>query len=194
MSVEEKVNQKNKETYKQFEDNIFKWQSSYSIIRKKEEVHSDIEFANMRKFAARVYEHILKSYHDEVLDSASHVSSNFTNIRSAIKFNYQNATEACISFLNDKIESFALLYESNPTHFSLYNPNLAEIKQKLSESFYMYELKNLMSSNRTFLSQEYDRLLRRFEEIRDKKIDFISGRKNRHENIIKRLKACYEEL
>ncbi|WP_331775482.1 dynamin family protein [Sulfurospirillum sp. 1612] len=194
VAIEEKVNKRNQEVYQDFEEQIFRWHSSYSIIRKKEEVHSDIEFANMRKFAARVYEHILKPYHDEVLDSASHVSSNFTHIRSAIKFNYQNATEACISFLNNKIESFALLYESNPTRFSLYNPNLDEIKQKLSESFYMYELKNLMSSNRTFLSQEYERLSHRFEEIKNQKIDFINSRKNRHEKIIERLNQCREEL
>ncbi len=192
--IENRVNQKNKEIYKKFEENIFMWQSPYSIIRKKEDIHSDIEFANMRKFAARVYEHILKPYNDEVLDSHALISSNFEHINSSIKFNYQNATEVCISFLNDKIDSFAKLYEENPTRFPLYQPNLDEIKQRLSESFYMYELKNLMSSSRTFLSKDYDRLIEKFQNIKDEKIEFINKRKNRHENIIKLLKECMGEL
>ncbi|MDX1809562.1 MAG: dynamin family protein [Sulfurospirillaceae bacterium] len=194
VEIEERVNTKNKEIYDKFEEKIFRWQSPYSIIRKKEEIHSDIEFANIRKFAARVYEHILKPYHDEVSHSSSLVSSNFTHIRSSVKFNYHNATEACISFLNNKIDSFSKLYEENPTRFSLYNPSLAEIKQKLTESFYMYELNNLMSSNRTFLSNDYDRLTAKFEEIKNQKIDFVNQRKNRHKKIIKLLEECTDSL
>lgn len=194
VEIEENVNNKNKQIYKKFEEMIFRWQNPYSIIRKKEEIHSDIEFANIRKFAARVYEHILKPYHDEVSHSSSLVSSNFTHIRSSIKFNYQNATETCISFLNNKIESFSKLYEENPTRFTLYNPSLEEIKQKLTETFYMYELKNLMSSNRTFLSNDYDRLIEKFEEIKNQKIDFVNQRKNRHMNIIKLLQECSDSL
>ncbi len=193
-SIEEEVHQRNSEIYKKFEEKIYRWQSPYSIIRKKEKIHSDIEFANMRKFAARVYEHILKPYNDEMLASFSHISSGFKHIGSAIEFNYQNATSTCISFLDDKIESFVELYEQNPTRFSLYQPSLEDIKQRLEESFHMYKLENIMNKNRTFLSQEYDKLQEKFSDIFLEKEAFIDKQKNRHSKIIDLLKNCQKDL
>ncbi len=192
--IQNRVDETNSKIYKKFEEDIYRWQSPYSIIRKKEEIHSDIEFANIRKFAARVYEHILKPYNDEMLKSRAHVSSGFEHILSAIEFNYQNATGICISFLNEKMESFAKLYEQNPTRFSLYYPTLEDIKHRLNESFFIYKLENLMNKNRTFLNLDYDRVSETFHNIKQEKLDFIDKTKNRHENIIKLLKKCQKEL
>jgi small GTP-binding protein len=189
-NIEKEVHEKNQEIYKKFEEKIYRWQSPYSIIRKKEKIHSDTEFANMRKFAARVYEHILKPYNDEMLESFAHISSGFRHIESAIEFNYQNATSTCISFLDDKIESFVELYEQNPTRFSLYQPSLEDIKQRLVESFYMYKLENIMIKDRTFLSKEYDRLQENFSAIFKEKEAFVNKQKNRHSKIIDLLKNC----
>jgi len=188
-SIEEEVHKRNEEIYKRFEQKIYRWQSPYGIIRKKEKIHSDIEFANMRKFVARVYEHILKPYNDEVLKSFALISSGFKHIGSAIEFNYQNATSTTISFLEHKIESFVEVYEQNPTRFSLYTPSLEDIKQRLHESFYMYKLENIMNKNRTFLSQDYDRLQEEFGTIYQEKTEFINKQKNRYLKIIELLKT-----
>ncbi|MFK5880669.1 MAG: dynamin family protein [Sulfurospirillum sp.] len=192
--IETKVNNTNMQIYKNFQEEIYMWQSPYSILRKKDKIHSDIEFANIRKFAARVYEHILKPYNDEMLKSRAHVSSGFKHISSAIEFNYQNATGVCIAFLNNKMEEFARLYEQNPARFSLYHPTLEDIKNRLNESFFIYKLENLMDKNRTFLSADYDRIIKTFQGIKEEKIDFIDKTKKRHENIIKLLKECQKEL
>ncbi len=192
--IETKVNETNMQIYKNFQEEIYRWQSPYGILRKKEEIHSDIEFANIRKFVARVYEHILKPYSDEMLKSRAHVSSGFKHISSAIEFNYQNATGVCIAFLNDKMDEFARLYEQNPTRFSLYHPSLEDIKNRLNESFFIYKLEGLMDKNRTFLSVDYDRIIETFTEIKDEKLDFIDKTKNRHEKIIELLKKCQKEL
>ncbi len=192
--IEFRVNEKNKRVYEHFEKEMNKWQNPYSIIRKKDEIHSDIEFANIRKFAARVYEHILKPYHDEILNSYALISSEFNMILGAIKFNYENATEVCISFLNDKIKESIELYESNPAKFTLYTPPLQEIKERLHVAFHMYELDNLMNANRTFLSKDYERLIHNFQNIRDLKISFIENRKIRHEKILQTLISCKKSI
>ena len=192
--IENRVNQRNAGIYKKFEENIFLWQNPNSIIRKKESIHSDIEFANMRKFAARVYEHILKPYNDEVLKSFALVSSGFKHISSAIEFNYQNATQVCISFLDDKMGSFIELYEQNPTRFSLYYPTLEDIKHRLEESFFTYKLENLMNKNMTFLSSDYDRMSESFSSIKEDKIKFLNKTKNRYKKIIELLEECQKEL
>jgi small GTP-binding protein len=193
-SIEEEVHQRNEEIYKRFEEKIYRWQSPYSIIRKKEKIHSDIEFANMRKFAARVYEHVLKPYNDEMLQSFAHISSGFKHIGSAIEFNYQNATNACVSFLDENIESSVELYEQNPTRFSPYQPSLEDIKRRLEENFFIYKLENIMNKNRTFLSQEYDRLEEKFSNIFEEKKSFVNKQKNRHSKIIELLKSCEKDL
>ena len=193
-NIENRVNQKNAGIYKKFEDNIFLWQNPNSIIRKKESIQSDIEFANMRKFAARIYEHILKPYNEEVLKSFALVGSGFKHISSAIEFNYQNATEVCISFLADKMESFIKLYEQNPTRFSLYYPTLEDIKHRLEESFFTYKLENLMNKNRTFLSSDYDRMSESFLNIKKEKLEFLNKTKNRYKKIIELLEKCQKEL
>ena len=192
--IETRVNETNMQIYRSFQEEIYRWQSPYSILRKKEEIHSDIEFANIRKFAARVYEHILKPYNDEMLKSRAHVSSGFKHISSAIEFNYQNATGVCIGFLNDKMDEFAKLYEQNPTRFSLYHPSLEDIKNRLNESFFIYKLESLMDKNRTFLSVDYDRIIETFKEIKNEKLNFIDKTKNRHEKIIDMLEKCQREL
>ncbi len=192
--IELRVNQRNFEIYKKFEQSIYKWQSPYSILRKKEDIHSDIEFANMRKFAARVYEHILKPYNDEMLKSQAYVSSGFKHISSAIEFNYQNATEVCISFLNEKMNDFIKLYEQDPARFSLYRPTMQDIKERLTQSFFIYKLENLMDKNRTFLSKDYERISQSFQEIKQEKIEFVEKRKNRHKKIIELLQECQKEL
>ena len=192
--IEKKVNETNMEIYKNFQENIYRWQSPYSILRKKEAIHSDIEFANIRKFAARVYEHILKPYNDEMLKSRAYVSSGFKHIASAVEFNYQNATGVCIAFLNNKMEEFSRLYEENPARFSLYHPTLEDIKTRLNDSFFIYKLESLMDKRRTFLSADYDRILETFQTIKQEKLDFIDKTKNRHEKIIKVLIECKKEL
>jgi len=192
--IENRVNQKNYQIYKSFEENIYRWQSPYSILRKKDKIHSDIEFANMRKFVARVYEHILKPYNDEMLKSRAHVSSGFKHISSAIEFNYQNATQVCIGFLSDKMEEFARLYEQNPTRFSLYHPTMDDIKNRLSQSFYIYKLESLMDKNRTFLSVDYDRITDSFKELKEQKLEFVEKAKSRHLKIIEMLKECQKGL
>jgi hypothetical protein len=193
-NIESKVNETNMQIYTNFQENIYRWQSPYSILRKKDEIHSDIEFANIRKFAARVYEHILKSYSDEMLKSRANVSAGFEHIASAIEFNYQNATGVCIAFLNDKMDEFSRLYEQNPARFSLYHPTLEEIKTRLNDSFFIYKLENLMDKNRTFLSVDYDRIKESFETIKQEKLDFIDKTKNRHEKIIELLKELNAEF
>ncbi len=192
--IEERVNRRNAKIYKKFEEDILLWQSPNSILRKKESIHSDIEFANMRKFAARVYEHVLKPYNDEVLKSFALVSSEFKHISSAIEFNYQNATKVCISFLTDKMQEYIKLYEQNPTRFSLYYPTFEDIKHRLEESFFMYKLENMISKNRTFLNRDYERMSQSFRDIKKDKLEFIDKREKRYKNIITLLKKCQKDI
>ena len=173
---------------------IRKWQSPYEFIRKPNEIHSDIEFANIRKFASKAYENILKPFSDEIHASYAKISSEFNHLSSAVSFNYQNATAVCVSFLEQKIAQSIKLYEENPTKFSLYQPKLDEIKERLKISFHLYELQNMMNTNNTFLNKNYGRLTDEFKKISKDKKEFCKKRQDRHYKTIEILRLHVEEL
>ncbi|MDD3324346.1 MAG: dynamin family protein [Sulfurospirillaceae bacterium] len=183
-TIQDEVNHKNREIYQKLEEKVRQWQIPYENIRKNEAIYSDLEFANMRKFASKVYENILKPFNDETLDSYAKVSSHFNHLSSAVSFNYQNATEVCVAFLENKIEKSVQLYEQNPTKFSLYSPKIEEIKDRLRTNFHLYELENMMNSRTTFLHKDYDRLIEKFKTIYAQKQQFVKEQQERHRNII----------
>lgn len=192
--IQDEVNENNRIVYQGLEKRILKWQSPYEIIRKSEDIHSDIEFANIRKFASKAYENILKPFSDEIADSYAKISSEFNHLSSAVSFNYQNATEVCVAFLENKIEKSLKLYEENPTKFSLYHPKMDEIKERLRTSFHLYELENMMNTNRTFLSKDYDRLIEKFAVLKEEKIAFLEKKKERHLKVIGKIEELLKEV
>lgn len=193
-AIQNEVNDKNRLVYRSLEHGILKWQAPYEIIRKSEALHSDIEFANLRRFASKVYETILKPFNDEIADSYAKISSEFNHLSSAVSFNYQNATEVCVAFLENKIEKSLKLYEENPTKFSLYQPKIDEIKERLRTAFHLYELENMMNTRHTFLSKDYDRLIVHFQEIKDEKVAFIEEKKTRHSKFIEQITVLVNEI
>lgn len=191
--IQDEVNKNNLNVYKDVEERVLAWQSKYEVIRKSIIWQSELEYANMRKFASKAYEAILKPFNDEIAASYAKISSEFSHLASAVNFNYQNATEVCVAFLENKIEKSVKLYEANPTKFSLYQPKLDEIKERLKTSFYLYELENMMNSNYTFLSRDYDRLLDKFDLIKNETVQFLDEHKKRHEKALEVIQSIKNE-
>jgi hypothetical protein len=193
-NIQDEVNENNALVYEILKKKIRKWQNPYELVRKADKIFSDIEFANIRKFASKAYENILKSFSDEIHASYAKISSEFNHLSSAVSFNYQNATEVSVAFLEKKIEQSVNLYEENPTKFSLYYPKLDEIKERLKGSFHLYELQNMMQTNNTFLNKNYDRLIEEFKKIHMQKEEFITQRKSRHLKTIEILERFRDEV
>lgn len=192
-TIQKEVNEHNLAVYRALEKRVLAWQAPYEMIRKSEVIHSDIEFANIRKFASKAYETILKPYNDAIAESYAKISSEFNHLSSAVSFNYQNATEVCVAFLESKIEKSRLLFEENPTKFSLYRPKRDEIKERLRTTFHLYELENMMHTNHTFLSKDYVSLMEKFTGITKEKVEFLEKRKERHKRSIDTITLLIKE-
>ena len=192
--IQNEVNENNALVYDLLKKKIRKWQNPYEFIRKSEDMHSDIEFANMRKFASKAYENILRPFSDEMHSSYAKISSEFNHLSSAVSFNYQNATEVSVAFLEKKIGQSIKLYEENPTKFTLYQPKLEEIKERLKISFHLYELSNMMNTNNTFLNKNYDRLIKEFRVINESRHSFIQQREERHNKTIEILELHVKDV
>jgi len=192
--IQDEVNRHNATVYEMLKKRIRAWQSPYELLRKSDPLFSYIEFANIRKFASKAYENILKPFSDEIQASYAKISSEFNHLSSAVSFNYQNATEVSIAFLERKIAQSVALYEQNPERFPLYTPKLDEIRDRLRTSFHLYALEGMMQQNNTFLNKNYDRLMREFKEINQERLAFIRQRRERHVRIISQLEQYTDEI
>ena len=192
--IQIEVNENNALVYELLKEKIRKWQSSYEFIRKIEPIHSDMEFANMRKFASKAYENILKPFSNEIHASYAKISSEFNHLSSVVSFNYQNATETSVASLEKRIEQSIKLYEDSPTKFSLYQPKIQDIKDRLQSSFYLYELNNMMNTNNTFLNKNYDKLIYKFKIINEQRQGIIKKHKERHIKLIDMLKTYQNKI
>lgn len=188
-TIQDSVNEENALIYSDLQERILQWQAPYELIRKNDEIHSDIEYANVRKFASKVYENFLKPFNDEIRASYAQISSQFNHLSSAVSFNYQNATEVCVAFLEHKIAESIALYEESPTQFPLYSPNMNEIKNRLVVAFHLYELENLMNSNHSFLDKNYDWLMKMFDKINRDRQKFIQAKISYHQKSMEKLNA-----
>ena len=193
-TIQDAVNEENGIIYQRLEHALRQWQKPYELIRKSEPLYSDVEFANVRKFASKAYENFLKPFNDEIRGSYAQVSSQFNHLSSAVSFNYQNATEVSVAFLERKIGESVKLYEENPTKFGLYQPKIDEIKERLRTSFHIYELENMMNTRNTFLNKNYDWLMNRFSKIKTERLAFLQEVKSRHETIIVEIETLKEEI
>ncbi len=185
--LQDEVNEANENIYKKLEKSVLAWQHPYELIRKQKPLHSDIEFASLRKFASKVYEDFLKSYDEHIRLSYAKISSEFTHLSSALNFNYQNATEVCVGFLERKIAQSVELYEEDPLRFPLYYPNPEEIKQRLRLSFHLYKFENLLYAKENFLDKHYDALAEHFSHIKEKKLELLRKKLSYHEHILAKL-------
>ncbi|MDR2635194.1 MAG: dynamin family protein [Campylobacteraceae bacterium] len=192
--IQDEVNLQNAQIFKNLEAKVLEWQKPYELIRKNKSLHSDIQFANIRRFASKSYENILKPFGDEISGSFAKISSEFKHVGSLVKFNYQNATEVVVAFLERRIENSIKLYEENPTKFSIYEPKLDEIKERLRTAFHIYELENLMRSNRSFVGKNYDRLAEEFAKINKDRIELILKSKNEYVKLRGKLNLLLETI
>ena len=66
-----------RDVFKLIKNEINKWQEPYELVRKHREIASDLEFSNTRHFAAKVYENVLNTYQEAILENISALRKKF---------------------------------------------------------------------------------------------------------------------
>jgi ribosome biogenesis GTPase A len=170
----------NEELYKKYETTLKNWKTPYEFIRKPNPLYSGLEFANIRRFASKVYELFLKSFNDERRKTLVSGSVTFEYISTYIKAVYETATSVCISYIEKNIEDSCTIYEKDPAKFSIAEPTLEEIKQKLRLSFNVDTLESLMSNQRNFVFKLYKDLNKQFKDITQEKVEYLEELKDKY--------------
>ena len=163
--------------YRLLKKEVHKWQEPYEKIKKHREIASDYEFSNTRHFAAKVYEHILKTYHRAILENISALRKKFAYFNGALSYSNMQVTQATIAHFEQQIAESIELYEKEPTKFSVYYPREDEILTKIKANFGFEKIEDFLTSKRNYLFKIVKYSKEQYLEINNQSITFVEDKK-----------------
>jgi len=166
--------------YRAIKSKIHRWQEPYELIKKNREIASDAEFSATRHFAAKVYENVLRSYHRAILENISALRKKFAYFNGALSYSYIQTTQATIAHFEQQISESVLLFEKEPTKFSVYHPREDEILTKLKANFGFEKIEDFLTSKRNYLFKIIKYSKEQYLEINKDRINFVESKKEEY--------------
>lgn len=167
-----------------FKNEILMYKGEFESIRKDNALHSDVEFAYIRKFASEVLSLFFNEYEKAVFKFNQKNYLFFDRIVIKIATNYESAIKQSVWFLSDKIQRFISDYESDPVTFSLYYPKKDEILSRILVNLNYFEFENDFIGSRTFIKKNLDELSYKFLDIHKKNINHIKSLIDKNSNYV----------
>lgn len=183
-----------RDVYRILKSNVHRWQEPYELIKKNRDVASDAEFSTTRHFAAKVYENVLVSYHRAILENISALRKKFAYFNGALSYSYIQTTQATIAHFEQQIAESVLLYEKEPTKFSVYHPREDEILTKLKANFGFEKIEDFLTSKRNYLFKIIKYSKEQYLDINKERIEFVESKKGEYISKIEDLKKIKEEI
>ena len=180
--------------YRVIKNKVHRWQEPYELIKKNRDVASDAEFSTTRHFAAKVYENILRSYHRAILENISALRKKFAYFNGALSYSYIQTTQATIAHFEQQITESVLLYEKEPTKFSVFHPREDEILTKLKANFGFEKIEDFLTSKRNYLFKIIKYSKEQYLEINKDRIEFVESKKEEYIQKIDDLEKIKEEI
>ncbi len=183
-----------RDVYKNIKQKVHRWQEPYELIKKHREIASDIEFSATRHFAAKVYENVLKNYHQAILENISALRKKFAYFNGALSYSYIQTTQATIAHFEQQIAESVLLYEKEPTKFIVYHPKEEEILAKLKTNFGFEKIEDFLTSKRNYLFKIIQYSKNQYLEINEDRINFVQSKKQQYLKKIEDLYTIKDEI
>jgi GTP-binding protein EngB required for normal cell division len=180
--------------YRVIKNKIHRWQEPYELMKKHREIASDLEFSTTRHFAAKIYENVLKHYHMAILGNISALRKKFTYFNGALSYSYIQTTQATIAHFEQQIAESVLLYEKEPTKFSVYHPREDEILTKLKTNFGFEKIEDFLTSKRNYLFKIIQYSKNQYLDINKDRINFVESRKEEYIKKIEDLENIKSEI
>ncbi|WKW17774.1 hypothetical protein IXZ25_02305 [Campylobacter fetus subsp. fetus] len=157
--------------FDELKDEVLVYKAKYESLRKSDSLHSDVLFADIRKFSSEVYALFLNEFEKSLFDKYAKLGLFFERVFIKVTQNYQNAVKLSVSFIEQKCQKASDDYESDPIAFSLYYPQLSEINERLLTNLSYYEFENDFIGSSTFISKFINELIGNFKDIKDEKFE-----------------------
>ncbi len=192
--IELDSNEAYSDVYRTIKASIHRWQEPYELIKKNREISSDLEFSTTRHFAAKVYENVLRIYQKAILENISALRKKFAYFNGALSYSYIQTTQATISHFEQQIIESTLLYEKEPTKFSVHHPREDEILTKLKANFAFEKIEDFLTSKRNYLYKIIKYSKEQYLEINKDRIIFIEEKKEEYNKKILSLNEIKEDI
>ena len=183
-----------RDVFKLIKNEINKWQEPYELVRKHREIASDLEFSNTRHFAAKVYENVLNTYQEAILENISALRKKFAYFNGALSYSYIQTTQATIAHFEQQIFESEELYKKEPSKFSVSHPKEDEIVAKLKANFGFEKIEDFLTSKRNYLFKIVKYSKEQYLEINEDRISFVKSKKEQYLEKIKDLEKIKEEI
>ena len=183
-----------RDAYKIIKNEVIKWQEPYELIKKHREIASDLEFSNTRHFAAKVYENVLNTYQEAILENISALRKKFAYFNGALSYSYIQTTQATIAHFEQQIFESEELYKKEPSKFSVSHPREDEIVAKLKANFGFEKIEDFLTSKRNYLFKIVKYSKEQYLEINEDRISFVKSKKEQYLEKIKDLEKIKEEI
>ena len=183
-----------RDVFKLIKNEINKWQEPYELVRKHREIASDLEFSNTRHFAAKVYENVLNTYQEAILENISALRKKFAYFNGALSYSYIQTTQATIAHFEQQIFESEELYKKEPSKFSVSHPREDEIVAKLKANFGFEKIEDFLTSKRNYLFKIVKYSKEQYLEINEDRISFVKSKKEQYLEKIKDIEKIKEEI
>ncbi|MDY6056536.1 MAG: dynamin family protein [Campylobacter lanienae] len=166
-----------------------RYKAKYESLRKSDPLHSDLLFADIRKFSSEVYSLFLSDIETLFLAKFSNLELFFERVFIKVSANYQNAIRLSVNFIAQKCEKSSKDYESDPLAFSLYYPRLSEINERILNELSYYEFESEFTGNSTFITKFINSLQAQTEQLMDKNQTYINSLKAKYKGDLDELSS-----
>lgn len=186
---EKKINNDLNAIFETLKDNVLYYKAKYESLRKNDEIHSDVLFADIRKFSSEVYSLFLNEFEKILFSKFAMLGLFFEKISIKIATNYENSIKLSVYFISQKCEKSREDYESDPLVFKLYYPKTEEISERVLNNLSYYEFENDFIGNKPFIDKFIDNINDEFDVIRRGNLNYINELKKRYNDYILELKT-----
>lgn len=176
-AFERTVNEDFEEVYSELQNDVLSWQNRYLLLSKNREISSDLEFSKVKRFASKVHENILKTFHASILKNIDDLNKKIAYFRGALSYNFKQTVEVTLSQLEEKILQSEEIYKQDPSKFYVYKPSEEDALERLKINFDLEKIENLLVSQNSYLHSVIKDSKKTFLEISELKMDFIDDHK-----------------
>jgi len=174
---EANINEDFEAVYRGLENDVLSWQNKYLLLSKNREISSDLEFSKVKRFASKVHENVLKSFHTSILRNIADLNKKIAYLRGALSYNFKQTVQVSIAQLEEKILESEEIYKKDPSKFSMYKPSEENVLERLKMNFDLEKIEDLLVSHNSYLHSVIKDSKKRFVDISELKMDFIDDQK-----------------
>ena len=180
--------------YISLQKEVTTWQHKYLLLSKNREISSDLEFSQVKRFASKVYENILNTFHTDTLQSIEALNKKSAYLNGVLSYNFIQTVQVTMTHMEEKILASETVFKNDPEKYTVYRPGEADILERLKLDFSFERFETMLLSPNSYLHGVIKESKKRLLETTENKKHFIEKEKAPFLEKIKKLKSIKESI